>query len=98
MKFMITWCIHDDKRHEALEIFSGMSEEEAAGEFGNLNVIGRWHDVIGFTGVAIAETDNPEDLNSWLIKWNSMCDIEAVPVLDDAETRDFGRKTKAAAG
>ena len=98
MKFMITWCIHEDKRHQALEIFAGMSEEEIAGEFGNLNVIGRWHDVIGFTGVAIAEADKPEDLNAWLIKWNSMCDIEATPVIDDAETREFGRKTMAAAG
>ena len=96
MKFMVTWCVHENKRHEALEIFSGMTDDEAAGEFGNLNVIGRWHDLIGFTGVAIVETDNPEELNSWLIKWNNIVDIETTPVVDDTEARDFGRKTMAA--
>ena len=69
-----------------------MSEEEAANEFGNLKVIGRWHDLVGFTGVAIVETDDPNDLNRWLLKWNHMVDIQSVPVLDDKETRKIGRQ------
>ena len=52
--------------------------------------------LIGFTGVAIVETDNPEELNSWLIQWNNIVDIETTPVVDDTEARDFGRKTMAA--
>ena len=95
MKFMVTWRVHENRRHEALKIFSGMSEEEVASEFGGLDVIGRWHDVIGFTGVAIVETDDPDALSTWLIQWNDMVDIDATPVLDDQETRALGRKTIA---
>jgi len=72
-----------------------MSDEEAATEFGDLEVIGRWHDLIGFTGVAIVETDDPDVLSAWLIKWNDMVDIETAPVLDDKEARELGRKTIA---
>jgi len=95
MKFMVNWRVHEDKRHEALKVFAGMDDEQAAAEFGDLNVIGRWHDMIGFTGVAIAETSNPESLNAWLIQWNNIVDIEVTPVLDDKEAREFGRKALA---
>ena len=95
MKFMVTWRVQEDRRHEALKIFSGMSDEEAASEFGDLDVIGRWHDLIGFTGVAIVETGDPDSLTAWLIKWNDMVDIETAPVLDDQEARALGRKTIA---
>lgn len=92
MKFMVNWRIHDDRRHEALAVFAGMSDEEAAKEMGDLKVIGRWHDLVGFTGVAIVETDDPDDLGKWLLQWNSMCDVETVPVLDDDEARKLGRQ------
>lgn len=95
MKFMVNWRVHEDNRHEALKVFAGMSDEEAANEFGELKVIGRWHDLIGFTGVAIVETDDPNVLTAWLIKWNSMVDVESVPVLDDLEAREFGRQALA---
>ena len=95
MKFMVTWRVHEDQRHEALRVFSGVSDEEAANEFGDLNVIGRWHDLVGFTGVAIVEADNPNSLTQWLIQWNHICDIEATPVMDDNEARAFGRKALA---
>ena len=95
MKFMVTWCVQDDRRHEALKAFSEMSDEEAANEFGDLEVIGRWHDLIGLTGVAIVETADPGALNAWLIQWNNIVDIEATPVLDDNEAREFGRKALA---
>ncbi len=92
MKFMVSWKVQDDKRHEALKIFSGMSEAEAASEFGGLKVIGRWHDLIGFTGVAIVETNDPNELKAWLLKWNDTINIQSVPVLDDNEARKLGRK------
>ena len=39
----------------------------------------RWHDLVGFTGVAIVETDDPNALSSWLMQWNAICDIETTP-------------------
>ena len=95
MKFMVNWRVHEDKRHEALKIFSGMSDEEVANEFGSLEVIGRWHDLVGFTGVAIVETGDSEALSAWLLKWNGICDIESVPVHDDTEARALGRTALA---
>ena len=95
MKFMVNWRVQDNSRHDALRVFSGMSDEEVADEFGDLNVIGRWHDLIGFTGVAIVETDDPDSLSAWLLQWNHICDIETTPVLDDQEARALGRKTIA---
>lgn len=92
MKFMVTWRVQEDRRHEALKIFAGMSDEDAANEFGDLEVIGRWHDLIGFTGVAIVDTQDQDALATWLLKWNDMVDIEAVPVVGDREARELGRK------
>jgi hypothetical protein len=91
MKYMVQWRVHDDKRHEALKAFSAMTPDQEAG-LGDLNLIGRWHDVIGFTGVAIVETDDPKALSKWLLHWNGIIDIEAVPVFDDEETRAMGRE------
>ena len=90
MKYMVNWQVHDDKRHDALQAFTGMDASSEPG-FGDLNVIGRWHDVIGFTGTAIVETDDFSKLSKWLLNWNNVCDIEAIPVYDDAETRALGR-------
>ena len=91
MKYMVQWRVHDDKRHEALKAFSSMTADQEAG-LSDLHLIGRWHDVIGFTGVAIVETDDARALSRWLLHWNGIIDIEAVPVFDDDETRAMGRE------
>jgi hypothetical protein len=28
----------------------------------------------------------------WLLNWNHICDVEAIPVFDDEETRKLGRE------
>jgi len=93
MKFLMTWRIHDDKRMEALSAFSQMSPEDDLAEMGsNIKLIGRWHDLASFSGVAIFETEDPAAIGSWALNWASICDIEVNPVLDDAETRAIGRE------
>ncbi len=94
MKFMVTWRVHEDKRHEALKTFSAMSDEDDSRDLGGVRLIGRWHDVIGFTGVAIAETDDPKALSAWLLNWNGVIDVQSVPVLDDNETREIGSQVE----
>ena len=92
MKFMINWRIHEKSRHDALKTFSQLTLEEELGEYADkVKVIGRWHDLVGFTGVAIIETDDINAINSWLLKWNGIVDSSAIPVLDDEETRQAGR-------
>ncbi len=75
-----------------MKVFAAMGSSNDEPGFSDLDVTGRWHDVIGFTGVAIVETDDPKKLSMWLLNWNNICDIEAVPVLDDEETRELGRE------
>ncbi len=92
MKFMVTWKVHDDKRHDALKTFSAMSDEDDSRDLSGVRLLGRWHDIVGFTGVAIAETDDPKALSNWLLNWNGVIDVQSVPVLDDNETRELGRQ------
>jgi len=92
MKFLVTWRVHDEHRHDALKAFSEMSAEEDRADLGDsVNLIGRWHDLVGFTGVAICESDDAGAVANWLLNWNTILDAEVTPVLDDDETRAIGR-------
>ena len=92
MKFMVSWKVHEDQRHDALKTFTGMSANDAADAFGGLEVIGRWHDLVGFTGVAIVETNDPNALAAWPLKRNHSIDIQSIPVFDDDKARAVGRQ------
>ncbi len=91
MKYLIQWRVHEDKRHEVLGAFAAMTKADDEKDLGGVKLIGRWHDLVGFTGVAIAETDDPKALAKWLLNWNGAIDLESTPVLDDEETRAVGR-------
>ena len=59
MKFMLSWRVPNDKRPEDLKGFSQMTDEDFKADVGdNIELIGRWHDMAGFTGVAIFETQS----------------------------------------
>ncbi len=93
MKFMMTWRIHEDQRQEALKGFSEMTKEQDAADYGEkIKLIGRWHDLAGFTGVAIFETDDPHAIAHWALNWNQILDAHVIPVLDDDETRQIGKE------
>ncbi len=92
MKFMMTWRIHEEHRHDALKGFSQMSAEDDAADYGDkITLIGRWHDIAGFNGVAIFETDDAMALSNWALNWNEILDATVIPVLDDDETRKLGK-------
>ncbi len=93
MKFMLLYKIHPEKRHEALKGFAQMSDADDKADMGEqIKLIGRWHDVAHSKGVAIFECDNTEAIYNWALNWNTALDVEISPVLDDAETRAFGKK------
>jgi Domain of unknown function (DUF3303) len=93
MKFMVRWRVHPEKRHEVFKAFSQMTSADDAKDVGSqVKLIGRWHDLAGFTGVAICETADAQALGAWALNWNGVLDIETVPVLDDDETRAVGKK------
>jgi hypothetical protein len=93
MKFMVTWRVHPDKRHEALKVFSKMTSADDAADRGpKIKLVGRWHDLARFTGVAICESDDAEAVAAWALNWNGVLDLEVVPVLDDDEAKALGKK------
>jgi hypothetical protein len=56
MRFMVSWRVHSDKRHDALKTFSQMTAEDDKKDLGDsIKLIGRWHDLQRSTGVAICE-------------------------------------------
>ena len=98
MKFMLTWRIHEEKRQDALSAFSQMSSADDAADLGsNIKLIGRWHNIAEFSGVAIYESDDPIAMANWALNWNSILDCEVSPVLDDEETRTLGKQRMEAA-
>ncbi len=93
MKLMFKWKIHQDKRNDVMTSFAEMELIDYQNQQGpTIKILGRWHDVINMTGVAICETDDTEALSVYLMKWNAVCDFEIVPVLDDEEAHVAVRK------
>ena len=93
MKFMVTWRVHPDKRQAAFNAFSQMTAEDDKKDMGSkIKLIGRWHDLSEFTGVAICESDDAQALASWALNWNNALDVKTVVVLDDEEARAVGKQ------
>ena len=91
MKFMVTWRVHPEKREAVFNAFAQMSAEDDKKDLGDkIKLIGRWHDLAEFTGVAICESDDPQALTSWALNWNKFLDIQTRVVLDDEEARALG--------
>ena len=92
MKFMITWQFHQGKLHEGYSQFFKMTPEQDAADRGSrIKQIGRWHDLARGRGVVICESDSAEAVANWALNWNSILDVDVVPVLDDNETRALGK-------
>ena len=92
MKFMITWQFHQGKLHEGYSQFFKMTPEQDAADRGSrVKQIGRWHDLARGRGVVICESDSAEAVANWALNWNSLLDVDVVPVLDDNETRALGK-------
>lgn len=72
--------------------FSQMTLDDDHADMGDkIKLIGRWHDLQGFTGVAICETDDANAVAAWTLNWNGVLDVSVTPVLDDEEARALGR-------
>jgi len=93
MKFMLKWRVHPEKRHDVLKGFSQMNSAADAADMGDkIKLIGRWHDVAKFEGVAIYESDDAMAVASWALNWNNVLDAEVSIVLDDDEVREVGKQ------
>jgi hypothetical protein len=98
MKFMVSWRAHPDKRQAIFTAFSQMTAEDDKRDMGDkIKLIGRWHDLSQFAGVAICESDDAQAIASWALNWNNVLDVQTVVVLDDEEARAVGRNKLAEA-
>jgi len=96
---MVTLRVHTDKRMAVFNAFSQMTAEDDKKDMGDkIKLIGRWHDLSEFSGVAICECDDAQAMASWALNWNTVLDLQTKLVLDDAEARMVGmQKSEEAA-
>ena len=88
MLFQISWRVSSDNRINCWNAFGNMTPADDLKDAGkNINVVGRWHHLGGAGGVCIAECDDASALNSWMLNWSPICEIDVVPVVNDASAR-----------
>ncbi|WP_299017933.1 DUF3303 family protein [uncultured Photobacterium sp.] len=93
MTFLITWQLHQGKLHPILAHFSQLTEEQDQTMMGDdIKMVGRWHDLVSGTGVAICESDSIEAISAYALKWNNDMDISVQVVVDDAQARMLGSR------
>ena len=42
MKFLVSWRLHEEKRHDTLKAFAQMTEADDQAGLGSVQLIGRW--------------------------------------------------------
>ena len=98
MKFMAKWSIEQDKWVPILKVWTSLTPGQRADAGEGVKIIGRWHDVNARSGVAIIETSDAAAMGRYLNQWNTMCNLEVAPVLDDEESAAVGKKALEALG
>ncbi|ELR66685.1 hypothetical protein C942_04383 [Photobacterium marinum] len=93
MTFLITWQLHQGKLHPTLAHFSQLTEQQDQEMMGDdIKMIGRWHDLVSGTGIAICESDNIEAVTAYALRWNNEMDITLQVVVDDEQARALGNR------
>ena len=93
MKFMMQWKLHPDKVSQVIENFAKTPLDDLKAQAGEkIKLIGRWHDIAGVRGVVVFETDDLEAIHLFALKWNSVLDLDLVPVADDDEAHATANK------
>ncbi len=81
MKFMTTWSVRPDGRHEAIKSFLAGKAVPVEGT----TLLGRWHKADGTGGFTLTETDNPVALYEDAAFWSQFLDFHTAPVVEDAD-------------
>ena len=85
--YMIHYKFHQDKKMDGYRAFAGLSQEQDEFDSGACRPLGRWHDIGGGCGMAIAGARSEEDIFKWAFNWTEICDCQVVPVLTDKQSR-----------
>jgi hypothetical protein len=88
MLFLIKWTVSTENRVACWNAFGNMTPEDDIRETGeHIKVIGRWHKIGGSGGMCVAESSDLESLNTWMLNWSPICNINIEPIVDDASAR-----------
>ena len=88
MLFLVKWSIPSENRVNCWNTFGNMTPEDDVKDAGeHIRVVGRWHRLGGTGGVCVCETESHDALNSWMLNWSPICNIEVEPLVDDASAR-----------
>ena len=83
MLFITKWKVQPDNFIAAIKRFTSGDPTQ---EFPDgVRLVGRWHAPASSSGVAILESDNPEAVMKWTLKWNDLMDITLEPVIEDEQ-------------
>ena len=91
MKFLVTWNIPHDKWIPVLQTFCSMTPEERADAGEGVEIVGRWHDVVARTGVAIMEARDVKAVQRYSLRWNPFMDLTISPVVEDEDAASVYR-------
>lgn len=81
MLFIVNWSISSDNRNRAIERFLKTGAVAPAG----VTMLGRWHAVGRSAGFGIAQTDDIELIQKWVLQWSDLLDMEVYPALTDEQ-------------
>ena len=88
MLFLCSWTIPVDKRVACWNVFGNMTPEDDLKDSGDhIKIHGRWHHLNGSGGVCVCECSDVSALNSWMLNWSPMGEMNVVPIVDDATAR-----------
>ena len=57
-----------------------------------VKMIGRWHDIVGRTGILMVESNGLAVVQRYIGQWNPHMDIDLTPVVDDEESASIRRQ------
>jgi hypothetical protein len=80
MKYLVQWSVPQATFKEATQRFVKTGAPPPDG----VKQLGRWHTMNG-TGCAIMEAKDQKAIYQLVAEWGDMIDIQAAPVLEDAE-------------
>jgi hypothetical protein len=81
MKFIVQWNGEPSAHEPAIARFmktGGLPPD-------NVQMLGRWHAIGEFSGVAIVETSDANALATWLLQWGDVFSFTTAPALNDEE-------------
>ena len=79
MLFMVTYSFAPSDRDVVQDRFKKTGGLPGPGT----TMLGRWHDVGGSRGYALAESNDSISLGKWLQEWTDALDFEVTPVNND---------------